>query len=95
MSTTKQLQKVRLKMFFQQKGKCYYCQALMFHNVDQSHPQRLTLDHMFPKHMRKHKSRTSDLRNSVAACCLCNHSRGDLSFFLFIFNQVSSRVLNE
>ena len=58
-----------------QNNQCHYCQCKM--NRDQKSPQHATLEHLVDKWSSPKNQKIEAASNLVAACFLCNNSRGN------------------
>lgn len=72
----------RTKLFFEQKGRCFYCRRRMSFSQPIKDPrgQRVTLDHLTPRSQGGRRG----YHNEVAACLRCNHRRGTMSWLEFL-----------
>jgi 5-methylcytosine-specific restriction endonuclease McrA len=68
---THSLQALRLRAYWAQSGKCWWCKELLHRTSDASDPLQLTADHLIPLHAG---GKTAP-GNIVAACRKCNSGR--------------------
>ena len=62
----------RRRLFLREKGKCFYCRVSM--TMRPGLGTTCTRDHIIPAS----KGGDDSMKNMVAACALCNHTRGDM-----------------